>query len=98
MLLARCFLDGSGITFQGLQFSLEAPGFRFRFADFLQEFGLLPFEAKALDKPPIPEENKPDKGYADRQDGQEPFVPEETEDLLRIEPPLFLSVEEVVHG
>jgi hypothetical protein len=98
MLLARGFLDSPGITLKGFQFGLEAPGFRFRVSDSLLEFGFLPFEAKALDNPPISEENKPDQGNADRQDGQEPLVPEEAEDLLRIEPPFFLSVEEVVHG
>jgi hypothetical protein len=98
MLLARSFLDGPGITLKGFQFGLEAPGFHFRFADFLLELGFLPFEAKTLHNPPIPEQHKGDQGNADRQYGHKPFVPEKAEDLPGIEPAFFLSVEEVVHG
>jgi len=98
VLFARSFLDCLGITLKGFQFSLEAPCFRFGFADFLLELGFLPFEAKTLDNAPVPEQNKSDQGNADRQYGHKPFVPEEAEDLLRIKPAFFLSVEEIVHG
>jgi hypothetical protein len=96
--LARGFLDGFGIALKGFEFGLEAPGFRFRFADFLLEFDFLPFQAKTLNNPPIPEQHKSDQGNPDRQYGYKPFVPQETENLPRIEPPLFLSVEEIIHG
>jgi hypothetical protein len=98
MLLARGFLDGLGITLQGLQFVLEAPGLGFRFTDVLLQFGLLPFEADTLDDTPVPEKDKPDQGKTNRQHGKKPFVPEKAENLLRVKPALFLSVEEIVHG
>jgi hypothetical protein len=98
MFLPRGFLDGTGITLEGFQLGLEAQGFRFGFADLLLEFSFLAFEANTLDNPPIPEQNEPDQRKADRQYGNKSFVPEEAEDLLRIKPALFLSIEEIVHG
>jgi hypothetical protein len=98
VLLTRGFLNGPGITLKGFLLRLKAPGFRFCFADLLLELGLLPFESNTLDNPPVPEQDKPDQRKTDRQGGKHPFVPEKAEDMLRIKPAFFLSIEEIVHG
>jgi hypothetical protein len=98
VLLTRGFLNGLGITLKGFLLGLKAPGFRFCFADFLLELCLLPFKANTLDNSPVPEQDKPDQRKTEYQGGKQPFVPEKAEDMLRIKPAFFLSIEEIVHG